>query len=128
MQLYVVDFEEPETPWLKRLSSDAPRVNVHSLPASYRVTKRIIDVVGSIFLGVMLMPVWCIFPLLVKMTAGPGPVIFKQTRVGLNNRVTAANETKSWSGEDRRAKFAYGKHFTIYKFRTMINEAEKNGV
>ncbi len=127
MQHYVVDFEEPETPWLRRLSTENPRVNVHSLPKSYRVTKRCIDVVGSIFLGIVLLPVWCIFPLLVKLTAGPGPVIFKQTRVGLNNRVTAANENPNWSGTDRRSSFAYGKHFTIYKFRTMINEAEKNG-
>ncbi len=127
MQHYIVDFEEPETPWLRRLALEKSRVNVNSLPRYYRISKRIIDVVGSIVLGIVLMPVWLIFPLLVKLTAGPGPVIFTQTRVGLNNRVSAANESMTWSGEDRRSRFAHGKHFTIYKFRTMINEAEKNG-
>ena len=127
VQQYVVNIEEPDTPWLKRLNNDTSRVNVNSLPRSYRLSKRVMDVAGSLFLGTVLLPVWLVVPVLIKLTAGPGPVIFRQTRVGLNNRVVAANETKPWEGEDRRSRSAYGKHFTLYKFRTMIAEAEKDG-
>ncbi len=127
VQRYVVDIEEPDTPWLKRLNNDTLRVNVSSLPRHYRVAKRVMDIAGALFLGAVLMPVWCIVPVLIKLTAGPGPVIFRQVRVGLNNRVVAANETSDWSGVDRRSRFAYGKHFTLYKFRTMIAGAEKDG-
>ncbi|MEM7258031.1 MAG: sugar transferase, partial [Pseudomonadota bacterium] len=127
VQMFVVDIEEPDTPWLKRLNNDVPRVNVQSLPLSYRRAKRIMDVAGALFLGIVLLPVWCVVPLLIKFTAGPGPVIFRQTRVGLNNRVLAANENPEWNGVDRRSQAAYGKHFTLYKFRTMIAEAEKDG-
>lgn len=127
LQLYVVDIKEPDTPWLKKLTSNTKRINVRSLPKNYRVAKRVIDVAGSLFLGLVLLPVWLVVPLLIKLTAGPGPVIFRQTRVGLNNRVRAANETSEWNGVDRRSQFAYGRHFTMYKFRTMIAEAEKDG-
>ncbi len=127
VQQYVVNIQEPDTPWLKRLNNDLTRVNVNSLPKSYRVAKRAMDIVGSVFLGVVLLPVWVVVPLLIKLSAGPGPVIFRQTRVGLNNRVLAANENGQWDGVDRRSQAAYGKHFTLYKFRTMIAEAEKDG-
>lgn len=127
LELYVVDIEEPDTPWLKRLHSDTGRINVSSLPKGYRVAKRVLDVGGSLFLGLALLPVWCIVPLVIKLTAGPGPVIFRQTRVGLNNRVPACNDASGWNGVDRRTQFAYGRHFTMYKFRTMIAEAEKDG-
>lgn len=137
VQQFMVDCEEPDTPWLSRLNLAEPRYNVDSLPKSYRVSKRIVDIAGSIFLGVLLAPVWLTFPIIIKFTSGPGPIIFKQTRVGLNNRKNAAvalTDT-SESGDivvpfgkaDRRTKFAYGKPFTLYKFRTMRNDAEKDG-
>jgi len=47
--------------------------------------------------------VLAIIALAVKLTS-PGPVIFRQTRVGLNNRP-----------------------FTFYKFRSMIEGAEHKG-
>lgn len=137
VQEFMVDWVEPETPWLSRLGLTEPRYNVESLPSSYRVYKRIVDVVGSVFLGVILAPVWLTFPIIIKVTSGPGPIIFRQTRVGLNNRKNAAVAARAKSGSDdrvvpfeqpdRRTKFAYGKPFTLYKFRTMRNDAEKDG-
>lgn len=118
----------PDTPWLTQLNLEAPRRNVQSLPQSYRRTKRIIDVVGSIGLGVLLAPVWLTFPLIIKLTSGPGPVLYQQIRVGLNNRYQSPAQSDAVRSEtDRRTQFNYGKLFTIYKFRTMKADAEKDG-
>jgi exopolysaccharide biosynthesis polyprenyl glycosylphosphotransferase len=65
------------------------------------VIKRVIDVVGSAVLLVLLAPVLLLAALLIKLTS-PGPVMFIQQRLGLNKR-----------------------HFGIYKFRTMVADAEK---
>jgi exopolysaccharide biosynthesis polyprenyl glycosylphosphotransferase len=69
-----------------------------------RVAKRAFDVaVALVGLAVVswLLPV---LYLVVRRTGGPGPVIFTQTRLGEG-----------------------GRHFTIYKFRTMRNDAESAG-
>jgi len=102
MRMYIVDVEEPATPWLRRLKSDTPRINVYTLPLGYRAAKRLMDIVGALVLAVVLMPVWCLVPLLIKLTSGPGPIIYRQTRVGLNRRVMAANDTQVWSGVNQR--------------------------
>jgi O-antigen biosynthesis protein WbqP len=57
--------------------------------------KRVIDVVGAIAALMILSPVLLIFGVLVKLT-DPGPVIFRQTRIGVA-----------------------GRPFTFYKFRSM---------
>jgi sugar transferase (PEP-CTERM system associated) len=62
--------------------------------------KRIIDVVGSALLLALAQPVMVLAGLAIKATS-PGPVLYKQQRVGMNNRV-----------------------FTIYKFRSMRADAE----
>ncbi len=64
------------------------------------VIKRVIDVVGSAILLVLLSPVLLLAAALIKLTS-PGPVMFIQQRLGLNKR-----------------------HFGIYKFRTMVVDAE----
>ena len=63
--------------------------------------KRTIDVVVSSLLLVLLAPVFLVTALLIKLTS-PGPVFFKQKRMGYNKRI-----------------------FEIYKFRTMVVDAEK---
>jgi exopolysaccharide biosynthesis polyprenyl glycosylphosphotransferase len=65
------------------------------------VVKRIVDFVASLVLLVLLAPLFVIVAALVKCTS-TGPVFFRQTRVGLNKR-----------------------QFRIYKFRTMIANAEQ---
>jgi exopolysaccharide biosynthesis polyprenyl glycosylphosphotransferase len=65
------------------------------------MVKRVFDCVFSALLLVLLAPLFFVMAVLVKFTS-PGPVLFRQTRVGLNKR-----------------------QFQIYKFRTMIANAEK---
>jgi len=71
-------------------------------PVSRRI-KRIIDIILSFVLLIPFAPLILLCSLLVKLTS-KGPALFKQTRVGLQ-----------------------GKHFTIYKLRTMQHDAEADG-
>jgi exopolysaccharide biosynthesis polyprenyl glycosylphosphotransferase len=68
------------------------------LPATI---KRALDCLFSTMLMIALAPVFLVVATLVKVTS-PGPVFFRQTRVGLNKR-----------------------QFSIYKFRTMVANAEQ---
>lgn len=68
----------------------------------YLVSKRIIDIILSLFGIILLFPVCIIIAFLIKLEDRKGPVIFKQIRVGEN-----------------------GKTFRIYKFRSMITNAEE---
>jgi exopolysaccharide biosynthesis polyprenyl glycosylphosphotransferase len=63
--------------------------------------KQALDYLGALFLLVVLSPVFLATALLIKLTS-PGPVLFRQMRSGLN-----------------------GSPFTIYKFRTMVTNAEQ---
>lgn len=64
------------------------------------LAKRALDVVGSLVLLILLAPLFLVVAVLIKLTSA-GPVLFAQKRVGLNKR-----------------------HFTMFKFRTMIPRAE----
>lgn len=63
--------------------------------------KRTLDIIGSLTSIIIFSPVMFVTALLIKCTS-PGPVIFKQLRVGLN-----------------------GRQFQCYKFRSMVLNAEQ---
>lgn len=63
--------------------------------------KEILDRILSFILIILLSPLFLLIVFLVKISS-KGPVLFKQQRVGLN-----------------------GRRFTLYKFRTMVENAEK---
>ncbi|MBT9778349.1 exopolysaccharide biosynthesis polyprenyl glycosylphosphotransferase [Clostridium sp. MCC353] len=66
--------------------------------------KRCLDIIGSLFGIIVSFPFFIVIAICIKLTDG-GPVFYKQVRL-----------TKG------------GKEFEIYKFRTMIQDAEKDGV
>lgn len=68
----------------------------------YLVSKRFIDILFSIVGIILLFPIFFIVAFLIKLEDRKGPVIFKQIRVGEN-----------------------GKNFRIYKFRSMVTNAEE---
>jgi exopolysaccharide biosynthesis polyprenyl glycosylphosphotransferase len=72
----------------------------NDMDGSQLLMKRAFDFVGSLVLLILLCPLFLIVSLLIKLTS-PGKVFFTQKRVGLNKR-----------------------QFTMYKFRTMVPEAE----
>ncbi|MCL2689787.1 MAG: sugar transferase [Chitinispirillia bacterium] len=71
------------------------------MPGWEAQVKRIIDIFVSFLVLVLGFPVWFAVGALIKFTS-PGDVIFKQERVGRN-----------------------GKNYTMYKFRSMYEDAEK---
>jgi len=64
------------------------------------LVKRLIDIIASILLLLMLLPLFVIIMLLIYLSS-PGPVFYKQTRVG-----------------------RWGKLFTMWKFRSMYCDAD----
>ena len=68
------------------------------------MAKRLFDFLLSGIGLIFLSPVFLLFAVLIKIDS-PGPVFFRQERVGLSGRT-----------------------FRIYKFRTMVTEAERKGL
>ncbi|MBI5055373.1 MAG: sugar transferase [Nitrospirae bacterium] len=66
--------------------------------------KRLFDIFFSLIGLLMLLPVFMVMAILIKLDS-PGPVFFKQERMGRNFRP-----------------------FFIYKFRSMVNDAHKKGL
>jgi exopolysaccharide biosynthesis polyprenyl glycosylphosphotransferase len=71
------------------------------MPAWEAQVKRLMDIVVSFSILTLGAPVWLLTALMVKLTS-KGPAVFAQERVGRN-----------------------GKHFIMYKFRSMFEDAEK---
>lgn len=82
-----------------------PVINIRHVPLNSvfnRLMKRGVDVFGAVFALVLFSPVILITALAVKLSS-PGPLIFKQIRVGLQN-----------------------KEFAMYKFRSMCVQKEED--
>lgn len=60
-----------------------------------KIIKRIFDIVGSLIVLILFLPIWFIVAILIKITSS-GPIFFLQDRPGLNKKI-----------------------FKVYKFRTM---------
>jgi lipopolysaccharide/colanic/teichoic acid biosynthesis glycosyltransferase len=76
-------------------------------------SRRILNVAVAATATVMTFPLMLVIAALIKISSR-GPVLFSQTRVGLNRRDPLAE-----TGNSRRSVDYGGKPFTIYKFRTM---------
>ena len=86
--------------------------------------KRISDIVLSTILVLWTLPVMALVAILVKLESH-GPAIFKQTRIGTNSRrAVVPNEGGEDQVVERRERDLGGKPFTMYKFRSMVQEAE----
>ncbi len=132
------DVPQLEADWISRLHLQIPRSNVHCLSRMTRASKRILDIVMAVGLLLLLWPIMLLTAIAVKLTS-PGPAIFTQTRVGLNLRKKKTDRRVKNIGppegiaerrrveNDRRNEYKYGKEFTLYKFRTMRNDAERDG-
>lgn len=78
-------------------------INRQIMPAWQQTIKRIMDICVSLFVLLLFAPVFIGVAFMVKFTS-KGPVFFSQERIGL-----------------------HGKPFMIYKFRSMYQNAEKEG-
>ncbi|GIK83828.1 MAG: hypothetical protein BroJett025_04500 [Patescibacteria group bacterium] len=68
---------------------------------NYTQQKRILDITVALILMIIFLPVWIIVPLMIYLDSG-SPILFKHKRVGLN-----------------------GKEFELFKFRSMIPNADE---
>ena len=78
-------------------------VSISSMSESQKNIKRVIDVATSLLLMLALSPLYAVIAIMIKLNS-KGPVIYRQERVGYHN-----------------------KPFIIYKFRSMIDNAEGSG-
>jgi lipopolysaccharide/colanic/teichoic acid biosynthesis glycosyltransferase len=85
-------------------------------PADRLTGRRVLNVVVAVIGLIVLSPLMLVIAILVRLTS-PGPVIYKQTRVGVDRRRPRSN-----AGSGRRKVDYGGRLFTIYKFRTMRAE------
>lgn len=119
--------------WMLQLRLIRPRHSVRCLTATTRCLKRAMDLVISLLMLIVMSPIMLLVAAAVKLTS-PGPIIFCQERVGLNQRTTRRDRRKANVAvpverrvSSRRAAPSYGKTFTLYKFRTMRTDAERLG-
>lgn len=84
---------------------DAVLIHIYPelMPDWQRVCKRTIDIVASILALIIYSPIFLFAAIKVKLSS-PGPIIYKQKRIG-----------------------RWGKSFYIYKFRSMVMNAEEKG-
>jgi exopolysaccharide biosynthesis polyprenyl glycosylphosphotransferase len=90
--------------WTEYADIDGILLNVFGRPANrwqYDAAKRLFDSFAATALIVCFAPVWMLLAILIRMDS-PGPVLFRQSRVGKNN-----------------------KQFTLYKFRSMHVDAPR---
>ena len=78
---------------------------------------------------ICLLPLFGVVALAIKLDSA-GPVFYKQERVGINRRRSDRRRSSDDllmcnRREDRRQKNLFGKTFFVYKFRTMVTDAEK---
>lgn len=78
---------------------------------------------------ICLLPLFGVVALAIKLDSA-GPVFYKQERVGINRRRSDRRRSSDDllmcnRREDRRQKNLFGKTFFVFKFRTMVTDAEK---
>jgi exopolysaccharide biosynthesis polyprenyl glycosylphosphotransferase len=96
-------FELRSTRWYVEELDGMPIVTIGSGPPDGwpLLGKRLIDMCGSAVLLLVMLPLFMLVAVLIKLDS-PGPVFFRQERIGLNKR-----------------------RFRLLKFRTMVEGAEK---
>ncbi|GAB7389270.1 sugar transferase [Bacillaceae bacterium] len=95
-ELFLLGAEPQQVDDMLVLSIQPPK-----LSAGQRLLKRLFDIIVSLAMILLLSPIILLLYILVPLTS-PGPAIYKQERLGRD-----------------------GKPYLIYKFRSMVNDAEK---
>jgi lipopolysaccharide/colanic/teichoic acid biosynthesis glycosyltransferase len=78
------------------------------------------DLFVSVVALVILSPLMLAVAILTKLDS-PGPILFRQERIGRNRRRTPSSARSA--GQERRSRDLHGRPFAFYKFRTMFADA-----
>jgi len=85
------------------------------------LVSRVFNFSTALLMLVVASPVMLLAALVIRLTSR-GPVLYTQTRVGIDRRWS-----RTWPLQERRREDLGGIPFTIYKFRSMRVDAEVNG-
>lgn len=95
-------FSEENKTFIEKIGGDATlTTTLNYLTVREQIAKRVLDIIGGIVGCVITVILMMIIGPMIKI-ASPGPILFAQERIGLN-----------------------GRHFKIYKFRSMVMDADK---
>ena len=109
----------PALPAMANAVGNGPEVSADSVPMRIVVGNRALNATVATLGLVLSSPLFLAIAVAIKLSS-PGSVIYTQKRVGLDVRVRANAEM-----ECRRGMDLGGRPFTIYKFRTMRVDAER---
>jgi len=91
-------------------------------------SKRSIDIIASTVGLIVLLPLFALLAIAIKLDSD-GPVFFSQSRVGRNRRRSSRRTGTQMCFDrrerDRRRDDVHGQPFKVWKFRSMVNNAEK---
>lgn len=111
----------PAKPYVEEING-LPIINIRYVPLDNLVNrsiKRVFDILSSLFGIIIISPIMVITAIIIKLTS-PGPILFKQERVGINNktfmmykfrsmRVQKVEEEKDkWTTKDDPRKTKFG--------------------
>ena len=108
----------PRTGETHAVERDSPAFDVVPQTRSERLNRAVNFGLAALALLVV-SPLLIVIAVLIRLTS-PGPVLYAQTRVGLDRRWRSALAL-----HERRLEDLGGQVFTIYKFRTMRMDAER---
>jgi exopolysaccharide production protein ExoY len=83
-------------------NSEFVEINTHEAPLFYIISKRLIDIMGALIGILLTLPIILVIMGFYLFGENKGPIFFKQIRIGKN-----------------------GKEFYIYKFRSMVVDADR---
>lgn len=86
---------------MRKVSASCQRIGARTIVAARQAAKRTMDMVGSAIAMLLTAPVFFVTALAIKCES-PGPILFRQLRVGIDGRL-----------------------FTMFKFRSMYVDAEQ---
>ena len=88
-----------------------------------RAFKRALDLTSAL-IGILILAPVCLLISIAVMLDTPGPIFYAQERVGINRR--RARRKGHAPVKERRKADAFGRPFRIYKFRSMVVDAERH--
>lgn len=107
-----VEYAHPQK--VSRVQVSTPWSDGATSPRSVTIdVRRILNVAVAVIAVIVCAPLMMLIAVAVKLSS-PGPIIYRQTRVGIDRR---SGQDRVWQG--RRMVDYGGRLFTIYKFRTM---------
>jgi lipopolysaccharide/colanic/teichoic acid biosynthesis glycosyltransferase len=88
----------------------------------YDAVIRLLDILVSLAVLIVASPLMLVIAILVKRSS-PGPILFRQERIGRNRRSSRA--TGRVGAAERRREDRFGEPFVLYKFRSMYSDSRE---